>query len=733
MILAMNTFMNTTSLSNHSITQIIVDRFALFNPNIGCTCHYCIDKIINYCIVLDMPNKKEQKMEKTRADKPPVDPHREFLDMDTDEEDFGRQESPETVEELSSEPIKPVFDEQDLNTLVQYVKDLTVLPSIKNSDWSQDCHTIIREYFENPAYSLLSIYLNVEGALKVQLSVPEESHSGFVYFLRTPWHVFTVENFQATVVFGSINRDAMMCILKTMENMYVPVALNSGEWPEIIRNNLFRNLHNFLMCLTERVYKPMGLTKLYIPKEKLPEIAMSMDEKPSLSEENRQRVSEELDESEKALIERLEGIVRCWIRQIREVLTSTSANETRQIVFDELQYWTAIYFDLCCLHDQLSNEEIQSILRLLENVCSPSVDSFHLLTVQLHEGLEQAASIVTYLKVLSDACNDLKCPDEIEEPVTKIMLLILFIWTESSFYNIPSNIEILCQAVSAQVVQQCKEYVDLQALLEGDAENGITVLQKCISCCQTYRIVYDKVTSITASIKSNGDWSVNVRTVFNRVDTFTRRCYDVIEICNALIVFGRRNKVGMIGSAKGTQYEAYCRRIEDLFYENLDEIKLVRDDILDVAKSTWLENMQKFRDSIMELENMVKTLIDCIFEEVQNVEEGIEAIYALQRFKHRGSLCDTLSMKWVQVWKIFGEEIKHCNSSITLHKAYHPLFQYHMKDANLLCITRYLERLFHMMIDASDWIGDCIAEKHILEQYKRVITVIDNKKSHNKS
>lgn len=39
-------------------------------------------------------NKREQKMEKTKkADKPPVDPHREFLDMDTDEEDFGRQGS----------------------------------------------------------------------------------------------------------------------------------------------------------------------------------------------------------------------------------------------------------------------------------------------------------------------------------------------------------------------------------------------------------------------------------------------------------------------------------------------------------------------------------------------------------------------------------------------------------------------------------------------------------------
>lgn len=48
---------------------------------------------------------------------------------------------------------------------------------------------------------------------------------------------------------------------------------------------------------------------------------------------------------------------------------------------------------------------------------------------------------------------------------------------------------------------------------------------------------------------------------------------------------------------------------------------------------------------------------------------------------------------------------------MTLHEIYHPLFQHHIKDANLLCITRYLEQSFRIMIDASDWIGDCEAEK----------------------
>jgi len=107
--------------------------------------------------------------------------------------------------------------------------------------------------------------------------------------------------------------------------------------------------------------------------------------------------------------------------------------------------------------------------------------------------------------------------------------------------------------------------------------------------------------------------------------------------------------VGTIGGPKGIEYDAYCRKIESLFYKSLDEIRLIRDDILNITKYSWLKNMLKFRNFVMELESMVKNLIDRIFQEIKNVEEGIEAIYALQRFKHRESLRDLLSRKWVQV------------------------------------------------------------------------------------
>lgn len=59
-----------------------------------------------------------------------------------------------------------------------------------------------------------------------------------------------------------------------------------------------------------------------------------------------------------------------------------------------------------------------------------------------------------------------------------------------------NNIEVLCEAVSIQIVHQCKNYVNLQVILEGDTENGINILRKCISSCQIYKTIYNKVSKL---------------------------------------------------------------------------------------------------------------------------------------------------------------------------------------------------------------------------------------------
>lgn len=79
-----------------------------------------------------------------------------------------------------------------------------------------------------------------------------------------------------------------------------------------------------------------------MPREDPPNIAESNFEKMDLSKDNRQYAPGKLTESEKALIERFESIVRYWIKQIHEVLASMSMKKRRENIVDELEHWTAI-------------------------------------------------------------------------------------------------------------------------------------------------------------------------------------------------------------------------------------------------------------------------------------------------------------------------------------------------------------------------------------------------------
>lgn len=118
------------------------------------------------------------------------------------------------------------------------MKDLTIFPSSGNKHWNENCSGIIREYFENPSHEVLSIFQK-ENKLTATLNVPDCAPKGFMYFLRSPWQIYTKENFFSTVLFGSITNDVPRSVLKFMENIYAPSVLRTDGYTSCIR---FENL-----------------------------------------------------------------------------------------------------------------------------------------------------------------------------------------------------------------------------------------------------------------------------------------------------------------------------------------------------------------------------------------------------------------------------------------------------------------------------------------------------------
>nr|XP_033334247.1 dynein-1-beta heavy chain, flagellar inner arm I1 complex [Megalopta genalis] len=609
-----------------------------------------------------MSSKKDQKSDSARKSDKMIDTHREFLDMDTDEEDFGRQESPELEEELPPEPEKPVFAEEDLLRLVKHVKHLSIFSDSDDDNWDENCDRTIREYFENPSNVLLSIFRDGD-RLTAVLNFPEVAPKGFMYFLRSPWQMCTVDNFFETVTLGSVSGNVMNSVCKFMENVYAPILLHTDDYTSFVKDEVFSNFHELGIRLTEEIYKAKGLTTLYVPKENLRTFLEPTSRIDCfLLGEDRTTILPEEDEKKRKIVDRLEKIVCSWIVQIHKTTVTSSNRERIECMQDEIDYW--------------------------------------------------------------------KSKHDAENAITEVLLLILFIWTEAPFYNNTDNIETLCQAFSSQIIFQCKDYVKIDAVFGSDPGEGKKMLEKCIYCCNIYETIYDNLmTNVVTHINPDKKWNISEEKVFNKIDTFKQRCYCVIEICDSLAIFGRHNRIGLLGGPRGIEYEAYWQEIENLFYESLNEIRADCDVIFDSRRSGWLKKIEQFRCVVRQLENMVINLINEIFKNVKNVDEGIEAIYALQKFQERETFRELLQNKWLQVWKIFSNEIEYCHTYvINVTKEWEESAEKTDIGANMLCVSSYLESQCTVMKNAMDWIGDCAIEKCTLQQYKHVLNVIDERR-----
>lgn len=49
--------------------------------------------------------------------------------------------------------------------------------------------------------------------------------------------------------------------------------------------------------------------------------------------------------------------------------------------------------------------------------------------------------------------------------------------------------------------------------------------------------------NIVSHINPDKKWNIRKEEVFDPIETFKQRCYDIIEICKALVIFGRYNRL----------------------------------------------------------------------------------------------------------------------------------------------------------------------------------------------
>lgn len=317
--------------------------------------------------------------------------------------------------------------------------------------------------------------------------------------------------------------------------------------------------------------------------------------------------------------------------------------------------------------------------------------------------MEQSNSNASFLRLLVAPCQELEAsewPKDVPPKLPKIIYLIRVISTHSEYYDNKENTERLFMYLSNEIINYCISKIDIRKILNGQPRFGIRISDMSIDCCLAYKEIFKRIVEQFSVEDFRRSWLMDEIKVFSRVNIFIQRLYDIIEICESIIVFGRIDETGSIAPLKfgchnAAEFMKICDDIQKKFDAALQKIKFSSNKILDVNSSSWYEEISAFKKIIRTLEGSVESLLVHAFINIDNVEEALDILTAMYNFSKRKTLEPEYLRKVEEMWNMFGNELIETNKEITKTENQHLacLPKYSGKALTLYIRMKKIERL----------------------------------------
>lgn len=323
------------------------------------------------------------------------------------------------------------------------------------------------------------------------------------------------------------------------------------------------------------------------------------------------------------------------------------------------------------LNSQLQQFDLQRILKVLrqrQSVHIPQIEEL-IETGKLEEQL--AVSNIKFLHLLVGPCaqiDEAESPANVTRLLPRIIHLIRFIWENSKHYGKNDKIIILFRNLSNQIIKYCTEKINLDEILDGHPRFGIKICNLALDCCQAYK-------EHMAAMQGKVGWQLDQGIIFNHVNAFMERLRDLMEICEAMIVFGRLDENEQIEQSQfsgtsGEQLEKIAANVEKKFLDVLNELRRSNSKqlMLNVHRSEWYDHVARYRRNVQHIEETLQRLISTVFQRACNVEEALEALNSMLYYSYHATLRQCYLRQVSYVWQLFSEDMDATTRHL-LHEA----------------------------------------------------------------
>ncbi|KAI8922930.1 hypothetical protein BC831DRAFT_55734 [Entophlyctis helioformis] len=442
-----------------------------------------------------------------------------------------------------------------------------------------------------------------------------------------------------------------------------------------IKSELLVTMQRFTSQIAHTVQQVAGETRLKIPEE--------------LSALNTMEVvSAAMDIS---VVRTLEALAEEWV----ETVSGALGKELKKVPVGngplaEIEFWRDRSASLSTLYEQLNLPIVHKIVQILNRAQVPCSSSLEFQLAELNKIYTEAKDNVKFLSTLERHFKNIVIGSlsSVQDSLTSLMNAIRMVWIISRHYNRDERMVPLMSRIAWEIANKVSNIVNVQTILREAPFEAKKKIMDAKSLLESWSTTYFQVRERIEQSGRDQRWEFDRKKLFEQTNYMALRCADLFEIAEVMeqfySIFGPELKA-VTGDPQAI--DEVIKRVEALIVP----FETIPFDIFNKKhQAAWEGVMARFREQIVQIEDMAKQFIDASFKKLRSAEGAFDLLQNIKNIKSRESINNQLMGKWYEILDQYAREVDIIEEIFKKHRENPPCAKNQPKVAGAIAWSHSL-------------------------------------------
>ena len=345
-----------------------------------------------------------------------------------------------------------------------------------------------------------------------------------------------------------------------------------------------------------------------------------------------------------------------------DIIRSTLEKETKRAPagrnpLSEVEFWRDRYAALSTLHEQLNLPAVikmVSVLRYGEASISVFLDTQ---LTELTKFYSEAKDNVKFLSTLERHFKNITLGSltSVRDAIPSMLNAIHMVWIISRHYNRDERMVPLMERIAWEIASKIASVVNIRSILREPPQEAKSKILEAQSLAQAWFTDYMTIRKTIEETGRDNRWEFDMKRLFDHTKYMVVICADLIEVAEVLEqfynIFGPELKA-VTGDPQ--QIDEVIKRVEALIWP----IEKVPYDPFDKKfQVSWQAVMTKFREQIIQIEDMAKQFIDASFKKLRSAGGAFDLLQNIKNIKSREAINNQMMKKFNDILAQYSKEV----------------------------------------------------------------------------